>query len=75
MAPQFPALRTAVKQLHGGAGRAAVTPTAGYPWRGEHDLGNFGDPKGNAIMATMVFVIDTQKRPLSHAIPHVRGGC
>jgi 5-methylcytosine-specific restriction endonuclease McrA len=66
MAPQSPALRTAVKQTHGVAVSAAVTETAGYPWRGEHHLGNQGHPKGHAIM---VFVVDTEYRPLSPCHP------
>src|SRR5258708_583366 len=35
MAPQSPALRSVVKQAHGGAASAADTQTAGYLWRGE----------------------------------------
>jgi 5-methylcytosine-specific restriction endonuclease McrA len=66
MAPQSPALRTVVKQLHGVASSAAVTQTAGYPWRGERYLGNQGYPKGKAIM---VFVVDTERRPLAPCHP------
>jgi 5-methylcytosine-specific restriction endonuclease McrA len=66
MAPQSPALRTVVKQTHGVAVSAAVTKTAGYLWRGEPYLGNQRHPKGNA---TMVFVVDTELRPLSPCHP------
>jgi 5-methylcytosine-specific restriction endonuclease McrA len=55
-----------VKQPHGGAGSAAVTDTAGYLWRGEPYLGNQGYPKANVIM---VFVVDTEQRPLAPCHP------
>jgi len=47
MAPQSPALRTAVKQAHGVVARATVTETAGAPWRGAPYLRTQRSPKGS----------------------------
>src|SRR5262249_50092488 len=65
MAPQSPALRTVVTQAHGVAASAAVTETAGYPWRGELYPRKRSYPKGDGV----IFVVATDRRPLTPCHP------
>src|SRR5260221_8138650 len=66
MAPQSPALRTAVKQAHGVAASAAVIQNRWLSWARGTLPAQAEMPRKGAIM---VFVVDVEKRPLAPCHP------